>query len=914
MLRDLLFRLRALVARPRIDREIDDELRFHFDRQVERYENAGLSRADALRRTRLEFGGLDQIAEEYRDALGVRLIDDLRRDVRLAVRALRATPLVTGVAVASLGLVIGATTAIFSILNGLLLRPLPVHEPHRLVHVTDSILRETGETRVRAWSYRVWTQFRDRSRLFESATAWSFTRFTLESGGESQPVDGIWADGGFFQTLGVPAVLGRTFSALDDRPGGGPEGPVTVMSHGLWQRQFGGAADVLGRTVRFNGVPFTIVGVTPPGFFGLEVGRAFDFIVPLHAEALVRGRDSALESASTSFLSILARLKPAQSLADAIADVRREQRGIRDATIESWSQDVVDRYLTSPFTLLPAATGYSNLRSRYERPLLILATIVAIVLLIGCVNVANLLLARAIARRHELSVRLALGASRTRLARQLLAESFTLSLAGALLGILVAAYTSRFLVRQLSTPAAPVSLDVSMDARVLVFAMAVTCAIALFFGAAPALRAARVRPMGALQAQGRGSIAQGRNGLMGSLLVVQVALSVVLVAAAGLFIGSFTALTRRPLGLQPDRVLVVTIDPQRANVAPAQRPALYDRVRVAALALPDVSAAAISHLTPLGSGGFTPAVEIRGDGRPGEGAYATQIPADADVFGNLISPGWFRTFGTPLMAGRDFVEGDRRGAPRAAIVNETFARRFFGSRDPLGRTIVVYPDSPRALPAPIVGVVADAIHNSPREAVPSTWYLPLAQFDVPGFGFSSARLSLLLRDGSPELAMTSVEAAVSGVSPGLALTFRPLADQLHASLIRERVLAQLAGFLGLLALLLASLGLYGVSAYAISLRRTDIAIRIALGASPAGILIRALARVCLLIGIGIALGTAVGLWASRFLEGLIFGVAPREPAILISAGALLLILGALAAWLPARHAARMNPVTVLRQG
>jgi putative ABC transport system permease protein len=842
------------------------------------------------------------------------LIYDLRRDLRLAFRSLRATPLVTAAAILTLALVIGANSAIFSILNSLLLRTLPVREPARLVHVTDSVVRDTGETRVRAWGYPAWEQIRQRSHLFEAATAWSFTRFNLASGGETQFVEGIWADGGFFETLGVSAVLGRTFSTLDDHRGGGPDGPVTVISYGYWQRHFGGAADAIGRSVRLDGVPFTIVGVTPRDFFGVEVGRSFDVVVPLRTEALIRGRDSALDSASTNFLSILARLKRGQSPDAAAAELRRVQPEIRDATLGPWRKDVADRYLTSPFTLVPAATGYSNLRNSYERPLIIISVIVALVLLIGCLNVTNLLLARAIGRRHELSVRLALGASRSRLARQLFTESLALSGAGAALGVFIAAYSSRFLVRQLSTPTNLVVLDVSINGPVLAFTVAVTAVTSLLFGTAPAFRAARAAPMDALKEQGRASIEQGRGGLMGWLVAVQVALSVVLVVAAGLFVGSFTSLANRQLGLQPDQVLVVTVDPQRAKVDPTQRVPLYERAREAVLGLPNVADAAISHLTPVGGGGFTPAVEISGIALPGTQRPSQLIPADGDVFGNIVSPRWYGTFGTPLIAGRDFAETDRRGAPRVAIVNETFARRFLGGGSPLGRTIIVYPNTPRALSAQIVGVAADAVYSSPRQPVPPTWYLPIAQFDVPGFPFASARLSVRARTGSPELLTKSVASAVAAVNPQLALTFRPLAGQIHASLTRERLMAQLAGFLGVLALLLAGLGLYGVTAYAVSRRRSEIAIRMALGASPRGVIALVLVRVSLLVGVGIVAGTGISIWAAKFVGGLIYGLPPREPMTLVGAAVLLCVTGALAGWFPARHAARTDPVAALRQG
>ncbi len=888
ILREWLLRFGATIRPGRCDDDLAEELRLHM-----------ALTAEAGRRP----GGAAQALDALRDQRGVPLVSGLGHDITLAVRSLRATPVVTLVAITSLALAIGANTAIFSILNSLLLRSLPVQESARLVHVTDNVLLETGDTRVRAWGYPAWEQIGQRTHLFDSATAWSGTRFNLAAGGETRFVEGLWADGGFFETLGVPAVLGRTFSHRDDQRGGGPDGPVAVISYRHWQRHFGGAANVLGQSLRLDGVTFTIVGVTPPEFFGMEVGRSFDVVIPLRTEPLLRGRDSVLDEAAANFLSIVARLRPEQSLEAAAAALRGVQSEIRAATVGPWDKNVRDRYLTAPFTVLPASTGFSYLREGYQRPLLVLAVVVALVLLVGCVNVANLLLGRAVARAHEVSVQVALGASQWRLVRQLLVESLALSGAAAGLGVLIAAYGSRFLVRQLSTPTNAVFLDLSVDGRVLGFTVAVAAVTALLFGIAPALRAARVKPIDALKDRARGS-AEHRAGLMGWLIPVQVALSLMLIVAAGLFIRSFTSLTGRELGFQPDPVLVATVGATTTMTDPRARVPLYERVREVVVQLPEVAAAAISFATPGGGGGFTPPIEVSTTGDP------IRVAANGDVFGNLISPGYFETYGTRLIAGRDVTGQDRRGAPGAAIVNETFARRFFGSASPLGQTFTLYPNTPRALPVQIVGVAADAVHTSPRDPVPAAWYIPLAQ--VAGFPLDSIRLSVRAKSGSPALLRTTVAAAIATVDPRLALIMRPLRVQLDATLTRERLMAQLAGFFGALALLLAGLGLYGVTAFAIARRRAEIGIRLALGATPRRVIRMVLARVSMLVGAGIVTGTVVSLWASTFIDGLIYNLPPRDPATLAGALLLLSAIAALAAWLPARRASRVNPVAALR--
>jgi putative ABC transport system permease protein len=824
------------------------------------------------------------------------------QDLRLAVRSLRATPVVSLVAALSLALGIGANTAIFSLVNSLLLRALPVKEPAQLALVTDD-----ADRGINSWTNPIWEQIRDRRDLFGAAFAWSTNRFNLASGGETQFVDGIWASGGMFDTLGVPAMLGRTFTPADDARGGGPDGPVAVISYSFWQRRFGGSADALGQHLALDKVPFTIIGVTGPDFFGPDVGRAFDVAVPIGTEPLFRGKESALDQRSWWWLTVMARLKAGQSVDAGTAAIRGQQQQIRDATLpQDWRPSDAVNYLKEKFTLVAAGTGNSSLRRRYERPLLTILVVVALVLLIACANIANLLLARATARRHELSVRVALGASRWRLARQLLCESLLLAGIGAGAGLLIASWASRLLVRQLSTQTNTVFLDLSLDWRVLAFTIGVTVATALLFGTAPALRASGVAPMDALKEHGRGTSSDSRASLASGLVVAQVALSLILVVAAGLFMRTFSSLANLHLGFDRDRVLLVNINAQRTEIPPDDRLNTYRRIREAVLAVPGVASAAVSFVTPVSGNTWNNRVEVSGGVPLGERQRSANF--------NAVTPGWLATFGTPLIAGRDVTDGDRKGTPPVVLVNQAFAKKFLNGANPIGHTVATEPGGPGATPPfEIVGVVADAVYRALREPVPPTMYVPLAQFG-DGRRPPPASMSVSVRTvtGSPALLARSVSAAITGVNRDLALTFRPLADQVDASLTQERLVAMLAGFFGALALLLAGLGLYGVTSYAVSRRRTEIGIRMALGAAPAGVVRLVLARVTLLVGVGVIVGAGLSLWAATFVKTLLYGLEPRDPVTLVGAAVILGTVGAIAGWLPAHRASRIDPAEVLR--
>ncbi len=882
-LRRLLHALRGSAH----DADLRAEIEAHRVLRQEALEREGLSPADAAAASRRAVGNVTLAVEDARDVWVVRALDHAWQDARAAARGLTKSPAFALVTIATLALGIGANTALFSIFNSLILRPLPVRDPGSLVLLADG-----------SWTYPIWQELRRLDGpMFDGALAWSQEDFDLARSGKTDPVSGAFVSGRFFEVLGVGASRGRMLTPADDATGSA-DAAVAVISHRFWQRHFAGASDVVGRSLTLHRVSFTVVGVMPPGFHGVTVGDAVDVMVPFSAEPLVRGRESFLAGRSTWWLEVMARLKPGQTVEQATTALRGVQPQVREATLPDWPKEMLARYLDEPFTLVSAATGTSDLRSRFETPLSAMVVAVGLVLLVACANIASLLVARALARRRELSVRLALGGSRWRLARLLFAEALLVSVTGAALGLLFARWSSALLIQQLSTWGDVVSLDLDLDWRVLAFTAALTCLCAVVAGVAPVLGLKSVAPGDALKDAGRGIAGDRSFSLRGTLVVAQVALSLVLVVAAGLFLRTFTTLTRLPLGFTPEPLLVVEVNLRSVDLPAEERGALALRLRDRVATVSGVQSAALSAIAPVSGSGWNSWV---GDSpTPPDRSYQTWL--------NATTPGWFTTMGMPMLSGRDFDSTDRQGGTQVAIVNDSFVRRFLPGRTPVG--LQVRTGGRAESPFEIVGVIADAVYGNPREGMMPTMYLPLAQRPQT---FPRIALIVATRPGQRAAVEREVAAAMKGVDPSIAFEFRTFDQLISATVTQERLVAMLAAFFGGLALLLAGIGLYGVVAQAVRARRVEIGVRMALGAAPPRIVRLVFTQVGVLLAIGVALGLVAGLWAARYVETMLFRVEPRDAATFAAAAAVLLTVGVLAAWLPARRAARLDPASVLRE-
>ena len=832
------------------------------------------------------------------------MLETILQDLRYGARQLKQSPGFTLVAVLSLALGIGANAAIFQLVNAIRLTLLPVENPKELV----SIYFDKDKGRAGWWSsrsanftYAQWEQIRQRQQAFTGLMAWSATRFNLANGGEPRFAEGLYVNGDFFRVLGVKPALGRTFTAQDDSPAC-PAG--AVVSHAFWERELAGDPAALGRPLSLNGHSVPVIGVTPASFFGVEVGNRYDVAIPLCADRMMaEDQNGRIPNAAAWWLSLMGRLKRGWTEERATAHLHTLSPRIMQATLPtSYKPDLAKRYLTNQLGAKDAGTGISGLRRQYEQPLWLLMATTGLVLLIACANLANLLLARASTRETEIAVRLAVGASRWRLIRQLLAESLLLASAGAVLGGVLAFALSRALVSFISTNNNPVFIGLAPDWRALGFTGALAISTCLLFGLLPALRATYLSPVAAMRTGGR-SVTAGRErfGLRRALVATQVALSLVLMVGALLFVRSLHNLLTADPGFRSEGVMTVAIDFGKAQYPKERRLAVYRDMWERLAAIPGVVSAAQVGFTPVGGSGWDNMIGPDG---------TTAAASGKQGWFNRAGPGYFHTMGTRLIAGREFTERDTLSSPKVAIVNEMFARKFFNGANPVGHTFHLEAEAGKPEPLfQIVGLVANTKYYELREDFKPLGFFPIAQDETPGPG-----VNFVLRiAGSPSGVTKAAKAAVAGINPLMGIQFRSFSAQLEDSILRERLMAALSGGFGLLAGLLSTLGLYGVIAYMVARRRNEIGVRIALGADRGRVIRLVLGEAILLVGVGLAAGLLIALWAGRAAAALLFGLAPRDPVSLVAAMALLTLIALLASYGPARRAAAIEPMDALRE-
>jgi len=906
-------RLEGLNLPPTREAEVIEELNQHLNDRYEELMASGAVTEEATRTivSELDSGGLvaelqpllrpapDLPAMGERHAGG--RIAQLWRDIRYGARLLRRNPGFATVAILSLALGIGANTAIFQLLDAILLRSLPVDHPEELA---DVVLTKTEGGRTGWFSgghpqltSAMWQEISQEQQGFAHLAAWNMQSLNLTQGGEARYANALWVSGNFFDTLGVRAAHGRSLSPADDQAGCGG---AVVISNAFWQREFGGRGDVLGSTLRLEGHPFEIIGITPASFYGVEVGRNFDVALPTCAEP-VANSPSRMKNPAGWWLAAIGRLKPGWTAERASAQLASASSGILAATIPS-GYDALDRerYLKFQLGVRPAASGVSSLRTEYETPLWLLLAVAGLVLLIACANLANLMMARANSRLREMAVRLALGASPFRLASQMLAESLLLAGIGAAVGAGLAQLLSRLLVSFLSTENSQVFVSLTPDWRVLTFTSGLTLLTAILFGLLPAVQSARTPPGEAMTASGRGTTAgRDRHSMRRALVVSQVALSLVLLVGALLFVRTLQNLEKVETGFHRTNVLVSTMDFTALNIPLPQRTTYRQQILERLRSIPGVDSAAGSNIIPVSGEGWNDNINISEFG-------IRRAVANFDQ----VTPGYFRTMRTPLIAGRDFTENDTLASPLVAVVTETFVRKFLHGTNPVGKTFsVVLGDGKPERAYQIVGLVKDVKYSSLREEFTPIVFVSELQDQQP-----DPYSQVLLRADVPLADVTAaVKKEMAALNPGIVLKFSVFDRIVREGLLRERLMATLSGFFGLLAAILAMVGLYGVVSYMVARRKNEIGIRIALGANALSILGMILREAARLVGIGLATGTVLALFAGTAASAMLFQMKPSDPLTLVTAGASLAAVAVAASLLPAHRAARLDPMQALRE-
>ncbi len=831
----------------------------------------------------------------------------LMQDVRFAIRMLLKNPVFMVIAVLTLALGIGANTAIFSLTDQVLLRRLPVMRPQELV-----VLRSPGPRSGRTWSdsssdnifsYPLYKDMREHLPAFSGLLA-RFPLFTLSvsaQGHTAEKSTGELVSGNYFEVLGVRPAVGRVFTPEDETAPGA--NPVAVLSYGYWTRRFGGDPGILNKQLAVNGTSLTVVGVSREGFAGVQVGQVPDLFIPITMKASMTPNWDGLADRKDHWVAILGRLKPGFTAAQAQTALGPAYRALLEAEAPSLklSAKTQEKYVGQQMILDPGASGRLILQQDARKPLVSLMAMVGLILLITCANLASLTVARLESRQREMAVRLAMGANRWRLIRQLFTESLLLAAAGGAAGLLLAWWTLGALVGSLVQNTNAVGLTEQLDYRVLTFAIALTIFTGVLFGLVPAARAGRADLQSTLKEQGR-STSDGRSNLRLRkwLMVSQVALTGVLLTAAGFFAQSLLNLKRQDLGLRVDHVIQFSIAPELNRYSPPRTIALFDRIREAISALPGVQSVSIATSPVLAGDNSSSNITVEG--------YAAAPDEDMQVNRNNIGPNYFATMGTPLLAGREFSERDRTDGPKVVIVNEKLARRFFAGRNPIGQRLAlgggdnVHPD------IEIVGVVKNTKHASVREDIPPFMYLPYSQEPALGSGTFYVRT----RQDPSAMAATLRKTVQEFDSNLPVFDVLTLAEQANESVYNDRLLTIFSLCLGLVAALLAAIGLYGVLTYMVTRRTHELGIRMALGATKTNVTWLVLKEVVRMAATGLAIGLVAAFGLGRMIESLLFGVKASDPLVFAVSAALLAAVAMLAGWLPARKAASVDPMVALR--
>lgn len=899
-LNDFLFRLRALFAPGKMERELDEEMAFHVEMETRKNVRAGMSEEDARRQARRDFGGVTRQKERARESWGVTAARDLLADVRLVFRQFRRNPAFAAAALVTLALGIGANAAIFSIADQALLRRPPVAEPDRLAAVYTTCRR--GSTRCSS-SYPDYEDYRDLSRSFTHMAGYSSVPLNVGDETVARLAAGQVVTGNYFTLLGVRPHLGRLIQPADDARGAAAR--VAVLSFDFWKDAFGADPGLIGRTIRLNGSPFTVVGVTPERFRGLDLNFQADVWIPMFAGPALGDAAGAVSSADVFDArgnrwigTLVGRLAPdatlalarsemealARRLGDAYRDERAAVGGVRGITV-----DPVGGYI------LPVASA-----AELKRFIWLLLGVVAVTLLLAAANVANLLLGRATARQREIGIRLAVGAGRGRLIRQLLTESVVLGLLGGAAGLAVAKVMLDLLgAFELPGGVSIGALGVGLDARVLLFALALTLATAMIFGVVPALQATRRDLVSSIKGESSERPAGSQQRTRKALIAVQVALCLILLVGSGLFIRTLHNSLSAELGFRPQGAAVARFNLGLLRYGPEQTVAFVNELLERTRGMPGVSDASVSTLVPFQGGGFRGSfAEIAGY----QPAQEEEIRFDYV----LVEPGYFHALGIPLLDGRAIEDKDVEGSRRVAVINRHAAEKYWPDRDAVGGSMALA----QQIDVEVVGVVDDPVWQRIAEEPTPFMFLPLAQY--PGMA-SGGFLTLVARTpGDAEALLALLREQFRGVEPELSLTtLRTMEEQLGAALMPQRMGTMLLTLFGALALVLAAVGIYGVVGYTVARQAREIGIRIAVGASRMAIVRGVVRGMALPVLLGLGVGTVAALALGRTVESFMFRVDPQDPLIFGAIAAVLLAVALAATLLPARRAAKLDPMRVL---